>query len=63
MANEPNTNAAQGVGQDRPTKDITQEYDSRYGTYDGGLAKGAKPAGGAPGPLPSAPSPVKYTGG
>lgn len=62
MAN-PNSDASQGVGQGRPAEDMTQEYDSRHGTYDGGLAKTAKPTSGEPGPLPNTPSPIKTTGG
>ena len=59
----PNSDVAQGVGQDRPTQEMTEEYDARHGTYDGGLSKGAKPTDSGPGPLPNQPTPFTTTGG
>jgi hypothetical protein len=45
------------VGQDRIYKDASAKCDAAYGTYNGGLAKGAKPTIPGPGPLPNTPNP------
>lgn len=59
----PNNTAAQGVGQDKPTKDMSQEYDSRHGTYSDDRNASGKTQSPGPGTLPNTPQPMKTTGG
>lgn len=56
-----NAETAKKVGQGRAYQDATHAHDAMQGSYDGGLAKGAKPKGPGPGPLPNTPSPMKIT--
>lgn len=59
----PNSDVAQGVGQDRPVQDMTKEYDARHGQYDGAASEGGKPTEAGSGPLPNTPNPMQLTGG
>lgn len=58
----PNAQKAMNIGQDRIYKDAVEACDAETGKYDESKAKGAKPTGPGPGPLPNTPSPFVVKG-
>ena len=61
MPHQPNWQEfGEKVGQDKPVKDATHQYDANYGSYK--VSTGGKPTSAGPNTLPNTPSPFKLGG-